>query len=208
MFCSRTEVAFHRSPSESDVSIDIVCAGPHDPWRSGSRHSWLPGRLPVVFDRAFCAAQPAGAVTALERIRHSGRLLYGSDMEGGGPYAYPDPRSPRGVTGFEVELMDRLAKDLGVDARVLAGPMGQAASSPRRRSDRPRVQRLRMDRDASPRLPGDAPVLRLSIAVDDAARQLDPVVGRSQRAEAGRRTLDRRRAGRLGRRHVRGRARG
>src|SRR3954453_2884094 len=42
---------------------------------------------------------------ALERIRHSGRLHYGSDMEGGGPYAYPDPQSPRGVTGFEVELM-------------------------------------------------------------------------------------------------------
>jgi polar amino acid transport system substrate-binding protein len=51
---------------------------------------------------------------ALERIRHSGRLLYGSDMEGGGPYAYPDPGSPRDVTGFEVELMARLGKELGV----------------------------------------------------------------------------------------------
>jgi polar amino acid transport system substrate-binding protein len=51
---------------------------------------------------------------ALERVRSSGRLLYGSDMEGGGPYAYPDPRSPRDVTGFEVELMTRLAAELGV----------------------------------------------------------------------------------------------
>jgi polar amino acid transport system substrate-binding protein len=49
----------------------------------------------------------------LERVRSSGRLVYGSDMEGGGPYAYPDPRSPREVTGFEVELMNRLAADLG-----------------------------------------------------------------------------------------------
>ncbi len=49
---------------------------------------------------------------ALERIRHSGRLLYGSDMEGGGPYAYPDPRSPRDVTGFEVEMMALLATEL------------------------------------------------------------------------------------------------
>ena len=29
--------------------------------------------------------------TALERVRASGKLRYGSDMEGGGPYAYPDP---------------------------------------------------------------------------------------------------------------------
>jgi polar amino acid transport system substrate-binding protein len=52
---------------------------------------------------------------ALERVRRSGRLLYGSDMEGGGPYAYPDPRAPRQVTGFEVELMAVLARDLGVE---------------------------------------------------------------------------------------------
>lgn len=58
---------------------------------------------------------------ALERIRHSGRLLYGSDMEGGGPYAYPDPRSPRDVTGFEVELMGLLAKDLGATPEFSQG---------------------------------------------------------------------------------------
>src|SRR5262245_25860471 len=58
------------------------------------------------------AAMPARA-DALERVRRTGRLLYGSDMEGGGPYAYPDPGSPRGVTGFEVELMRLLAQDLG-----------------------------------------------------------------------------------------------
>jgi polar amino acid transport system substrate-binding protein len=52
----------------------------------------------------------------LSRIRSTGRLRYGSDMEGGGPYAYPDPSRPRGVIGFEVELMDRLAKDLGAAA--------------------------------------------------------------------------------------------
>jgi polar amino acid transport system substrate-binding protein len=66
-------------------------------------------------------ARPAAANDALERIRHSGRLLYGSDMEGGGPYGYPDPSAPRGVTGFEVELMDRLAKDLGVKSEFAQG---------------------------------------------------------------------------------------
>jgi polar amino acid transport system substrate-binding protein len=51
---------------------------------------------------------------ALERIRASRELRYGSDMEGGGPYAFPDPRSPRAVTGFEVELMQALAREMGV----------------------------------------------------------------------------------------------
>jgi polar amino acid transport system substrate-binding protein len=59
---------------------------------------------------------------ALERIQKSGRLLYGSDMEGGGPYAYPDPRSPTQITGFEVELMTLLARDLGAEPVFSQGP--------------------------------------------------------------------------------------
>jgi polar amino acid transport system substrate-binding protein len=42
-------------------------------------------------------------------------------MEGGGPYAYPDPKSPRDVTGFEVELMAMLAKDLGAAPELRQG---------------------------------------------------------------------------------------
>src|SRR5215831_18085234 len=38
---------------------------------------------------AIVASTPARA-DALERVRHSGRLVYGGDMEGGGPYIYPD----------------------------------------------------------------------------------------------------------------------
>ena len=59
---------------------------------------------------------------SLERVRSSGKLLYGSDMEGGGPYAYPDSKSSRGVTGFEVELMALLGKDLGVTPVFSQGP--------------------------------------------------------------------------------------
>ena len=58
---------------------------------------------------------------ALDRIHSSGRLRYGSDMEGGGPYAYPDPSSPRDVTGFEVELMASLGKDLGANPEFSQG---------------------------------------------------------------------------------------
>lgn len=57
----------------------------------------------------------------LERIRCSGRLVYGSDAEGGGPYAYPDPEAPDRVTGFEVELMNRLAGELGPTPELAQG---------------------------------------------------------------------------------------
>ncbi len=73
---------------------------------------------------------------ALESVRSTGRLRYGSDMEGGGPYAYPDPNSPRSVTGFEVELMAELGQGGGGSSRILARAMGQASSSPRFRTDR------------------------------------------------------------------------
>jgi polar amino acid transport system substrate-binding protein len=64
---------------------------------------------------------PCAAADGLERVRASGKLRYGSDMEGGGPYAYPDPRSPREVTGFEVELMAMLGKELGVTPEFAQG---------------------------------------------------------------------------------------
>ncbi|APW62424.1 ABC transporter substrate-binding protein/permease [Paludisphaera borealis] len=58
---------------------------------------------------------------ALDDVRARGRLRYGSDMEGGGPYAFPDPRTPRDVTGFEVEMMHLLARDLGATAEFSQG---------------------------------------------------------------------------------------
>jgi polar amino acid transport system substrate-binding protein len=93
---------------------------------------------PRVFIRRFTtvalalflvtAALEFGGLTAargdaLERIRASGKLRYGSDMEGGGPYAYPDPdpSRPRSLIGFEVELMERLAARLGVTAEFSQG---------------------------------------------------------------------------------------
>lgn len=51
---------------------------------------------------------------ALDQIRQRGVLRWGGDQEGGGPYIYPDPGDPRRVTGFEVDLMDRIARQLDV----------------------------------------------------------------------------------------------
>ena len=73
--------------------------------------------LVALAPEPFALAEGAG----LDHVRSSGKLRYGSDMEGGGPYAYPDPKSPREVTGFEVELMAMLAKDLGAAPEFCQG---------------------------------------------------------------------------------------
>ncbi len=73
----------------------------------------------------FCCFQAlcAGPLEAgsLDRIRAAGRLVYGSDQEGGGPYAYADPQHPERLIGFEVDMMSRLATDLGVRAEFAQG---------------------------------------------------------------------------------------
>jgi polar amino acid transport system substrate-binding protein len=76
---------------------------------------------PIALVLAVVSCGPATTDDTLTTIRSTGRLTYGSDEEGGGPYVYPDPRNPRGVTGFEVELMDRLARDLGAEAVLAQG---------------------------------------------------------------------------------------
>lgn len=54
---------------------------------------------------------------ALDEIRKRGVLLWGSDAEGGAPYAFPDPNDPSRLIGFEVDLARAIARELGVEAR-------------------------------------------------------------------------------------------
>ena len=134
-------------------------------------------RFCFVIISSGAVARPIAASDALERVRRNGRLVYGSDMEGGGPYGYPDPQLAAGVTGFEVELMDRLAKDLGVASEFSQGQWDKLLQL----LDAGRIDVVcngyEWTDTASSRLPGDAAVLRLPAATDGAARQPDPVVG-------------------------------
>ncbi|MBI4951967.1 MAG: ABC transporter permease subunit [Myxococcales bacterium] len=57
----------------------------------------------------------------LEEIRQRGRLVWGADQEGGGPYVYPREDDPRQVTGFEVELAELFATALGVKSELAQG---------------------------------------------------------------------------------------
>jgi polar amino acid transport system substrate-binding protein len=54
---------------------------------------------------------------ALDNIKKRGYLLWGSDAEGGAPYIFPDPKDPSRLIGFEVDIAEALARELGVSAR-------------------------------------------------------------------------------------------
>jgi polar amino acid transport system substrate-binding protein len=58
---------------------------------------------------------------ALDEIQKRGTLVWGGDQEGGGPYVFPDPKDPQKLTGFEVELAEMLAAELGVKAKFQQG---------------------------------------------------------------------------------------
>jgi polar amino acid transport system substrate-binding protein len=74
------------------------------------------GRLLLSLITCLACAVVARADT-LEKIHERGRLIWGGDAEGGGPYVYPDPGSPREMIGFEVELAQALAAEMGVTAQ-------------------------------------------------------------------------------------------
>lgn len=57
----------------------------------------------------------------LDDVKARGVLRWGADQEGGGPYVYPRDDDPTKVTGFEVELADAVAAELGVKAELAQG---------------------------------------------------------------------------------------
>src|SRR5688572_3020449 len=74
--------------------------------------------LMCTFALGFSAVSQADT---LDDIRSRGELIWGADREGGGPYVYPDPDDPQRSVGFEVELAELLARELGVRPRFFQG---------------------------------------------------------------------------------------
>ncbi len=52
-------------------------------------------------------------------------LRWGSDSQGGAPYVFQDPMDPNHLSGFEVELAEALAREMGVRARPVQGQWDQ-----------------------------------------------------------------------------------
>ena len=40
-------------------------------------------------------------------------LRWGGDSEGGFPYMFPDPQDPKKLIGFEVDIVNALAEEMG-----------------------------------------------------------------------------------------------
>lgn len=59
------------------------------------------------------------AADHLQEIKQRGVLRWGADAEGGAPYVYPDPQNPKQLIGFEYELAEALARELGVKAEMV-----------------------------------------------------------------------------------------
>jgi polar amino acid transport system substrate-binding protein len=58
---------------------------------------------------------------ALARIRKTGSLRYGIDTSGAAPFSFLDPADPDRLVGFEIEIVDELARRLGVVATPVRG---------------------------------------------------------------------------------------
>lgn len=72
--------------------------------------------LVVLLVVAACSSREAGHT--LEDIQKRGEITWGGDVQGGEPYVYEDPADPKHLIGFEVEIMDAVARRLGVKARM------------------------------------------------------------------------------------------
>lgn len=72
---------------------------------------------------ALALATPVSAqeldVAALRTRLSSGKLRWGGDAEGGAPFQLRDPEDPQRVIGFEVELADLLAEEIGKRAGIV-----------------------------------------------------------------------------------------
>src|SRR3954470_23178498 len=74
-----------------------------------------PQRCILAFILAACFNAHAAADT-LDDIRQRGTLRWGGDDQGGGPYIYQDKNNK--ITGFEVDLAEYLAAQLGVRSEL------------------------------------------------------------------------------------------
>lgn len=76
--------------------------------------------LPAVLAlSAGSCAGPEDTNGTLAKIKKSGVLKWGADIQGGAPYIYENPDKPEEIKGFEVALADALAAELGVKAEFV-----------------------------------------------------------------------------------------
>jgi polar amino acid transport system substrate-binding protein len=80
-------------------------------------------RLLALLGFALILYMPSSSIavgpSTLDTIKARGVLLWGSDSEGGAPYVFSDPKVPSKLIGFELDIMEAIAKQLGVKAKLV-----------------------------------------------------------------------------------------
>ncbi|HEY4106237.1 MAG TPA: ABC transporter substrate-binding protein/permease [Polyangiaceae bacterium] len=71
----------------------------------------------VLVPLLLVALGPSVAQANWAEVRVRGELAWGGDLQGGEPYVYESPTEPGKIIGFEVDIADALAKELGVRAK-------------------------------------------------------------------------------------------
>jgi ABC-type amino acid transport substrate-binding protein len=71
-----------------------------------------------------CGGEPTRGHT-LADIKERGEITWGADLSGGEPYVYEDPAHPNQLVGFEVDIMDAIARRLGVKPRMVQYTWGR-----------------------------------------------------------------------------------
>lgn len=66
---------------------------------------------------------------SLTRVLERGVLRWGGDLQGGEPYVFRDPQNPAVLVGFEVELVEAVARRLGVRAEFVQNDWSTLLSS-------------------------------------------------------------------------------
>src|SRR4051794_18304952 len=72
--------------------------------------AWMTSFFVIALSTSFARA----TTPALDRVHAAGVLRWGGDIQGGEPYVYDDPDNPGRLVGFEVDIADALARELGV----------------------------------------------------------------------------------------------
>ncbi|HEY4158216.1 MAG TPA: ABC transporter substrate-binding protein/permease, partial [Polyangiaceae bacterium] len=77
-------------------------------------------RAPAIFCVALSllalSLWPKAACAGWAQVQASGELGWGGDLQGGEPYVYESPTQPGVIIGFEVDIAEALAKELGLRA--------------------------------------------------------------------------------------------
>jgi len=79
----------------------------------------------ILLATLFLMSSWTSASEAWHRVEQTGELRWGADATGGEPYIFPDPQNPSQTIGFEVDVMNALARYLKVRPHVIQAPWEQ-----------------------------------------------------------------------------------